>query len=77
MLISHDIAASLTVADRVAVFLDGTIVEVARVDAFHGQGERLQHPHSRMLWNALPQNAFSATPGLRTPTVETFHAASD
>jgi len=77
LLISHDIAASLTVASRVAVFLDGTVVEVARAEAFQGQGERLQHPYSRMLWNALPQNAFTGTPDLPTPPVEALHVASD
>jgi len=77
LLISHDIAASLTVADRVAVFLDGSLVEVARADAFQGQGERLQHPYSRMLWNALPQNAFAGTSDFPTPPVETLHVASD
>jgi peptide/nickel transport system ATP-binding protein len=77
LLISHDIAASLTVADRVAVFLDGTVVEVARAEAFQGQGERLQHPYSRLLWNALPQNAFADIPDLPTPLVETLHVASD
>lgn len=58
LLISHDISASLAVADRVAVFLDGRIVEVAPADAFSGQGTHLRHPYSRALWRALPQNAF-------------------
>jgi len=60
LLISHDIAACLAVADRVAVFLDGEIVETAASSEFAGQGSGLRHPYSRTLWNALPQNAFEA-----------------
>jgi peptide/nickel transport system ATP-binding protein len=62
LLISHDIAACLAVADRVAVFLDGAVVEVARAAAFSGRGEQLRHRYSRALWNALPQNLFLETP---------------
>jgi peptide/nickel transport system ATP-binding protein len=62
LLISHDIAACLSVADRVAVFLDGAIVEVARSAAFSGQAEQLLHRYSRALWSALPQNLFLETP---------------
>lgn len=59
LLISHDIVACLTVADRVAVFLDGEVVEIAAAVAFSRGGAGLRHPYSRTLWNALPQNAFT------------------
>jgi peptide/nickel transport system ATP-binding protein len=63
LLVSHDIVACLSVADRLAVFQDGCIVEVAGADAFSGRGERLRHPYSRALWNALPGNLFQASSG--------------
>lgn len=58
LLISHDIVSCLAIADRVAVFLDGEIVEISPATAFVQNGARLSHPYSRTLWNALPQNAF-------------------
>jgi peptide/nickel transport system ATP-binding protein len=58
LLISHDIVSCLAVADRVAVFLDGEVVEIASATAFSQNGTHLSHPYSRSLWNALPQNAF-------------------
>ena len=58
MLITHDIELALRVADRVAVFRDGSIVEETSVDAF-SQPEMLQHPFSRALWHALPEHDFS------------------
>jgi peptide/nickel transport system ATP-binding protein len=62
LLVSHDIVACLRMADRVAVFLDGEIVEVAPVASFSNDGADLHHPYSRALWNALPQNAFKPRP---------------
>lgn len=62
LLIMHDIAAALQVADRIAVMDAGTVVEVAAAGDFCGAGERLRHPYSRALWRALPQNEFAAEP---------------
>ncbi|GAB7387715.1 ABC transporter ATP-binding protein [Bacillaceae bacterium] len=59
MIISHDLAAVLTIADKIAVFFGGTIVEIVHANAFVGQGERLRHPYTRALWRALPQNDFA------------------
>lgn len=56
LLITHDIAAALTVCDRVAVFLKGSAVEIA--DASDFSGSRLRHPYTRALWRALPQHDF-------------------
>lgn len=58
MLISHDIESALKVADKVAVFYDGTVLEIAPAENFEGNGDRLQHPYSKSLWRALPQNDF-------------------
>lgn len=63
MLITHDIEAALTVADRIAVFYAGTTVEIAPVKDFTGRGENLRHPYSKALWRALPQNDFEPIPG--------------
>ncbi|MCT2534161.1 ABC transporter ATP-binding protein [Aquibacillus koreensis] len=58
MLISHDIESALKIADKVAVFYEGTVLEIAEADKFEGNGDRLQHPYSKALWRALPQNDF-------------------
>jgi peptide/nickel transport system ATP-binding protein len=63
LLITHDIGAALTVADRVAVFYAGTTLEVAAAGDFAGRGEALRHPYTRSLWRALPQNDFTPLPG--------------
>lgn len=59
LLISHDIVSCLAVANRVAVFLDGGVVEIAAAAEFSRGGTDLRHPYSQALWNALPQNAFA------------------
>ena len=59
LLITHDLDLSLLVADRIAVFYGGTIIEIASANAFTGLGEKLEQPYSRALWNALPQNQFT------------------
>jgi peptide/nickel transport system ATP-binding protein len=58
LLITHDIAAALRIADRVAVLYAGEAVELAAADDFAGNGERLRHPYTQALWQALPQNGF-------------------
>ena len=57
MLITHDIELALTVADRVAVFRDGTVVEETSVAAF-ASPDTLDHPFTRQLWHALPEHGF-------------------
>lgn len=57
MLITHDIELALTVADRVAVFRDGTVVEETSVAAF-ASPDTLAHPFTRQLWHALPEHGF-------------------
>lgn len=76
LLISHDIVAALTIAHRVAVLVDGTIVEVALASAFCGAGGQLVHPYSRALWNALPDNAFIA-PSSPPRSGTGFHPPTD
>ncbi len=62
LLITHDIELALRVADRVAVFKDGTVVEETAVEAFTSP-ERLAHPFSRELWHALPEHDFAVVRG--------------
>lgn len=57
MLITHDIELALHVADRVAVFYEGSIVEETAVSAF-ASPELLEHEYSRALWHALPEHDF-------------------
>ena len=62
MLITHDIELALSVADRVAVFKDGTVVEETAVASF-ASPDLLAHPFSRALWHALPEHGFAAPEG--------------
>ena len=57
LLITHDIELALRVADRVAVFKDGTVVEETAVANFSSP-DTLMHPFSRQLWHALPEHDF-------------------
>lgn len=52
LLITHDIELALRVADRVAVFKDGTVVEETAVANF-ASPDLLIHPFSKALWHAL------------------------
>lgn len=72
LLITHDIEAALQTADRVAVFYAGTTVEIASAADFTGRGERLRHPYSKALWQALPQNGFEPLPGAQPRPNETI-----
>lgn len=62
LLITHDIELALEVADRISVFYAGTTVEEASVSDFSSK-EKLRHPYTRALWQALPQNGFSPLTG--------------
>ena len=55
LLITHDIELALRVADRIAVFEDGTVVEETAVTSF-ASPDLLQHPFSKALWHALPEH---------------------
>lgn len=57
LLITHDIELALSVADRVAVFHDGTVVEETAASSFDSP-DKLRRPFSRMLWRAMPQHGF-------------------
>ncbi|MCI8873956.1 MAG: ABC transporter ATP-binding protein [Lachnospiraceae bacterium] len=60
LLITHDIDLALQMADRIAIFYDGKILETVPAAAFSGDGRALAHPYSRAFLRALPQNEFAA-----------------
>ena len=43
LLITHDIDAALKVANRIAIFYSGYVIEIANADDFSGEGENLLH----------------------------------
>lgn len=65
LLITHDIDLAVQFADRVAIFYGGSTLEEVNAKHFTGSGEKLQHPYTRALWKALPQNEFTPLKGLQ------------
>lgn len=63
LMITHDIDLALHVADRVAVFYAGTILEEAPTSDFIAGKDAVRHPYSKALIDALPQNAFTPIAG--------------
>jgi len=57
VVISHDLAAAVASADRVAVLRDGALVATEQAATFRDGGEGLS-PYARALWRALPQHTF-------------------
>lgn len=56
LFITHDIDLALEIADRIAVFYEGTIVEViSKRDFMKGTGY-LEHSYSKKIYEALPIN---------------------
>lgn len=70
LLITHDIDLAAAFADRIAVFYGGEVLEIADAAAFRAGGAALQHPYSRALWAALPQNEFTAADWQAAPAEE-------
>jgi peptide/nickel transport system ATP-binding protein len=68
LLITHDITAALSVADRVAVFYAGTTVEIAQAADFAAGPQALRHPYSQALWRALPEHGFTPLAGAQPPS---------
>lgn len=61
--ITHNIGTAIQIAHKVAVFYGGQTVEIAYRDKFTGKGEKLRHPYTKALWNALPENSFCPISG--------------
>lgn len=62
LLITHDLELAIETADRIAVFYAGTTIEETDAENFRFC-EKLQHPYSKALWHAMPQNGFEPIPG--------------
>lgn len=58
--ITHDIHAALEIAQKIAIFYNGRTIDLADIEDFSGEGEKLKHPYTKALWNALPENGFTA-----------------
>ena len=63
LLITHDIDLALQVADQIAIFYFGTILEITSVEDFMGEGKSLRHPYSKAFLAALPQKEFQSIEG--------------
>ncbi|MCQ2977228.1 MAG: ABC transporter ATP-binding protein [archaeon] len=63
LLITHDINAALKVADKIAIFYAGYVIEIANIDDFKNNGENLLHPYTKALYHALPDVDFKLTEG--------------
>jgi peptide/nickel transport system ATP-binding protein len=60
LLITHDLDTALQVTDKVAVFHNGMTIEIAPSRVF-SKTNGARHPYTRLLFNALPQNDFTAS----------------
>ncbi|MBL7576371.1 peptide/nickel transport system ATP-binding protein [Peptoniphilus asaccharolyticus DSM 20463] len=58
VVITHDLKMALEFADKIAVFLDGTIISVEDRAAFENNGANLKNDYIKMLLKALPENEF-------------------
>jgi peptide/nickel transport system ATP-binding protein len=63
LLITHDINVALKIADKIAIFYAGYVIEVANSKDFTGNGEKLLHPYTKALYQALPDTDFKLTFG--------------
>ena len=55
----------IEVADRIAVFYAGSVLELAPVEDFVHNKDSLRHPYSRAFIDALPQNEFKSIKGVQ------------
>lgn len=75
LLITHDLAAALTVADRVAVIYAGATVEITSAQSF-SDDTKLLHPYTRALWDSLPQHSFTPIAGFQPAGEEPMHGCA-
>ena len=62
LVITHDLALALEVADRIVVFYAGCTVEEAKACDFEKE-ETLRHPYTKALWRAMPMHGFQTIEG--------------
>lgn len=63
VVITHDLDLAYSTADKIVVFYAGQTFEIADASDFRECGQRLRHPYSRALVDALPQNGFMPIAG--------------
>ena len=61
LLITHDIDLVCNVADRMAIFYGGHILETLNTKDFLKGEKYIRHPLTKAFWKALPQNDFEET----------------
>lgn len=64
LLITHEIDVALKTADRIAIFYSGYVVEINKTENFDDVN-RLLHPYTKSLIEALPRNGFKLTKGVQ------------
>lgn len=64
LLITHDINVALKTADRIAIFYAGYVVEINNSENFNNP-DKLLHPYTKALIEALPVNGFKLTEGVQ------------
>lgn len=62
LLITHDLEAALSIADRIVVFYAGFTLEDAPAADFTEE-QALRHPYTQALWRAMPQHKFQPIAG--------------
>ncbi|WP_335937990.1 ABC transporter ATP-binding protein [Fusobacterium polymorphum] len=61
LLISHDIDLVCNIADKMAIFYGGHILETLNTKDFLKGEKYIRHPLTKAFWRALPQNDFEET----------------
>lgn len=64
LLITHEIDVALQTADRIAIFYSGYVIEINNVENF-SDTNKLLHPYTKALVEALPKNGFKLTEGVQ------------
>ena len=64
LLITHEIDVALKTADRIAIFYSGYVIEINKTENFNDVN-KLLHPYTKSLIEALPRNGFKLTEGVQ------------
>ncbi|MDR2544176.1 MAG: ABC transporter ATP-binding protein [Methanobrevibacter sp.] len=70
VLITHDIRVAVSVADKIAIFYSGYLIELNETKNFTKNGDKLLHPYTRALYKSLPQNGFQLFEGSQPVSME-------
>ncbi|MDR1819784.1 MAG: ABC transporter ATP-binding protein [Methanobrevibacter sp.] len=70
VLITHDIHAAVSVANKIAIFYSGYLIELNETKNFNKNGDKLLHPYTKALYKSLPQNGFQLFEGSQPMNIE-------